>query len=764
MRNLLFWIFLFALIPSFAAQALKGKVMDTDEYPVGGAKVTEVQTGKHTFTDVDGSFTLFMTKFENQIQIEANGYQSVKMDVYTHSDMTIFLVANLFENQYNLEGLAGYTDFQQKNPNKQLDNMPYLLGEADVNRQLQMLPGIEFGPEGFSNLYVRGGNVDENLMLYNGTPIYNFNHLFGFSSVFHNNSISNTKVFKGPMPTEYGGRLSSVILLESDNDLEFSGFDGRFEASPISAGLYFKAVQKDDYYFNLSARRTWVDQLFPKEFREDELNANFYNVALNFGKKLSNSDFLEFSFLNSRDLYRIFFNVIPDSNNAERTRFGIQIKWGNVLGSVKYTHAFNKRFTSVHSIHLSQFYSNEDQSEEILNSFNTNGIPTSYSLYKSGIREYIARSDYNYFIDNFKSVEFGLHANVKTFRTGFIERGAINYPNLEDNFETVGEQLYDPSFEITAYGEYNYRTKKNVEFIGGLRSTLYAYNGFIKPTLQPRVHVTYPIDERTVVKGGYSRQNQFTRLINIGGSGDPRNFWVPATELVPNLAANVVEVSLERKLAKMYSGSLSAYFKTMNNIQVVDNFLEASDPENDWQAYTFLGTGRAYGAELVFQKNKGYFTGWASYVLSRASRNFPDLSQEEFLFDFDRTHMVKVYMAYEIDDLWSFGMNYLLGSGQLFTIPEGKFYDIDGNLQLEYGELNNFRSPAYQRLDLCLVKNSDPSKTQLDQTWKFYVYNITASRNPLSITPRFNDSRFSKLDIVRGYVKFLPGISYVVNF
>ena len=432
------------------------------------------------------------------------------------------------------------------------------------------------------------------------------------------------------------------------------------------------------------------------------------------------------------------------------------------LGSVRYKHKFSKQFRSEHSLHISQFYSNNDQFEEILNA-TSGSIPTSSYIYKSGIREYIGRSHYQYHLDNKRAIDFGANVNVKTFRTGFVELSSSGYPNTPDRSEIIGIKKYDPSLEFSLYGDYKQWFSKQLYVIGGMRISMYLYDGFFRPFFQPRAHLSYLFEDgKTAFKAGYSRQNQFAKLLNIGGSGDPGNIWVPATEVARPGSSDIIEAGIERKLGEMYSVSFTGYYRMLNNIAAVENLGDAIDPDNDWQAFISQGSGRVYGAEVMFQKNRGDFTGWISYVFSRSTRLFEELSQDPFLFDFDRTHVAKIYFTYTIDDFWSFGVNYVVGSGQLFTIPIGKFLDSDGVLQLEYGDLNNYRSSPYNRLDISVIKSRN--RGGLDQTWKFYVYNLTGTRNPLSITPIFENSSFSDISLERAYLKVVPGVSYVVKF
>lgn len=751
------FIFICLTFTGFARFLVEGVILDENEIPIADVTINENGTNNATYSSADGTFYLFCSVDNGQLIFTHPSFLSLKVPIDSSGKMKIFMVRLSDGNTYNLNHLAGFTDFKMKNPNKHLGNMPYLLGEADINRQLQMLPGVEFGSEGFSNLLVRGGNVDENLMLYNGTPVYNYNHLFGISSLFNTNGIDNVKLSKGINATQYGGRLSSVIQLETAKTAEYSGLTGELEVSPLSAGLYLRSIKKGDHYFTLSFRRTYFDLLLPIETRQNDLNANFYDLQLNYGKTLKNGDQIEYSFLSTQDNYLVRLQATTDTTNIG---YKLTYNWRNALASVKYTQAFNRRLKAEHSIHYSGFKSDQGFQQQILNSIN--GVPTASENITSGIREYIAQSNFNYIKSNSETIAYGLQAHAKTYRTLYTHFLSLNYPGYDDADEYIGDKAYKPAFEIVGYGEYKKRPSASFEYILGLRNTLYI-NGTYKALFpEPRAHLYFGLDKWSVLKLGYSRNNQFVKLINIGGSGDPSNYWVPATELVKPQSSDVFEAAYERRLGKEYSLSINTYFKQLNNIQVVENFLDALNPENSWENFVAIGSGQTYGAEFMLQKNEGIFTGWLSYTFSRAYRSFPDLDVEPFLFDFDRTHMLKLYANVELGDYWDLGFNFVIGSGQLFSIPTGKYYDLDGNLQLEYTSINNYRSPIYQRFDISILKMNEDS--YLDQTWKFYMYNLFDARNPLLINGVFENSSFTNMSIVRTYLRPVPGIAYILKF
>ncbi len=745
----------------YGQRILRGKVVDANENPISNAKIEELGSTNVAFSDFDGRFEMRYYSEEDILLFSHPQFDSLRVNFFANRELVVFLNLKADNNPYNLGGTVGFLDFDQKIPNKRLENMPYILGQADINRQLQNLPGIEHGNEGFSNLFIRGGDVDQNLMLYNGTPIYNFNHAFGAASVFHSKSIGNTKVYKGIAPARYGGRASSVIEVESAKDAEFSGVKGEFEINPMSGGLYIESIKKNKSYFTISARRSWIDLLFPVETRQNSFNFNFYDIQTNFGFKLENDDRLDFSIMGTRDLYFLSILIESDSNTSESAKYNILRKWSNLLSSVKYTQKIDAKMVAEHSIHYSQFKSTIGLSEEVLiNDFNTPN-PYGEELLNRGVRDIILRSNWNRILSNRNHLNFGLESNIRSFLVGNYVYNSRNYPGQEDNSIELGSSKYKASFENSLYIENQYQVTEKFKANYGARATFFMYDGYSATGFQPRVNAIYKLDDKSVMKFGYNAHNQFLHLLNLGESGDIWNVWAPATELVKPQVSHIAEVGYERLVGTKYALMANAYYKYMNNLTRISNRDDVTDPSKDWQSAVFQGSGSSYGLEIMFQKNEGDLTGWLSYTLAKSSRNFPDLYEDDFLFNHDRTHMLKFYMNVVTYGDWNFGVNFLVGSGQLYTLPIGRFRDLSGNIQLEYNTLNNYRSPVYHRIDFSFIRIKDLIGPE--QQWKFYLYNAYGARNPSNINAQF-EGGLNGLQIERNYLAYVPGVAYILKF
>lgn len=760
-------LLLFFTLSTMAQRVSRGVILDENENPIVNVKVSEIGSRNEVFTDDEGHYMLSYFATDGHILFTKEGYDSLVKPFKIEDNVIVFLKMKRNANDYHLGYSVGYLDFKQKNKNKNLENMPYLLGESDINRQLQMLPGIEQGNEGFSNLFVRGGEVDQNLMLYNGTPIYNSNHLFGVSSIFHNRSIENTAVYRGIAPAKYGGRASSVISLESKKLGGYTStkMHGEAEMTPLNIGIYAEQIDnRKKSYYTISARRSWLDLLLPAEFKQNSFNANIYDLQFNYGKQLKNGDNIDFSIMNTRDHYFIGFTE-RDSQSSVITSLGLEQKWSNILGSLKYSQHLGNNFTAEHFVSYSGYKNRLILGQEQIDTLdfvNLNPSVTEQMLTR-GVRDIGLQSNWVYLMNNKHRLSFGLQSSSRLFLIGRYDYSAKNFPNVADVSRVEGDTKYSLSQEIALYAEDKVRISDEAVLDIGLRNVIYSYDGYTQMVVEPRVHLTSFLKNNDVFKIAYNRHNQFVNELNLGQTGGPNNLWVPSTETIKPQAVNMLEAGYEKQLGSSYSASINIYLKTFNNLSMVSDLTDAGDPGLNWQDNVLQGSGSANGIELFLQKSEGQFTGWISYVYSNSVRQFEGLDEAEFLSRFDRPHMLKFYgnLTSDFRD-WDFGFNFIIGSGQLFTLPIGKYRDIDGNTMLEYNTLNNYRSPNYQRLDLCLNRKKDVYG--LDQEWRFYLYNALGSRNPINVTADFVDNSFTELIVNRGFIQYVPGIAYVIRF
>ncbi len=371
--------------------------------------------------------------------------------------------------------------------------------------------------------------------------------------------------------------------------------------------------------------------LLPQEVRQNSQTANIYDLQVNYGRILKNKDKLDFSFMNTRDLYFLSVSDDGDTSGSVVTRFGITQKWSNLLASVKYTNYVSKRFSGEQSLYYSGYKTSLELDQEIYDP-SIISVPNTQQLQERGIRDIGIQSNWVYHWKNNHNVSFGMQNSTKLFLVGRLTNVVAGYPTVADSKEVSGDIKYRPSNELALYAEDAFRLNPNTKLDYGLRSVVYQFDGNSTVVLEPRIHGTFFLANRDVLKLGYNRHNQFISQLSLGNAGSPQNLWVPATEQILPLKVDVLEAAYERKLGDDYSASINVYFKQMENITLVSNLADAGNADLDWQASVVQGTGRAYGAELFLQRSKGFFTGWISYAYSRSTRNFPDLFDEDFNF------------------------------------------------------------------------------------------------------------------------------------
>lgn len=757
---ILFFLFL-SLVKINAQSILSGLILTQDEKPLEGIQVKEMGRSNYTTTDYYGNFKLRITSAESTVIISHPEYDSLELVLNVAKFHKIFLTLRKNGNPYNLAGNVGSHDFRHKLPAFDWETMPYLFGEADVNRKLQLLPGIEQGIDGFSNLYVRGGSNDQNLYLYNGIPIYNYNQLFGLTSIFNINGLENVEVDKGISSARFGGRLSSVIQLQPNRRQMFDGLTGSFDVSLLGIGIFLQNNVGKDGHFSLSARRSYVDFFLPTEMRENSFNVVFHDINLNYAQKVNKGrDLFEFSLINARTKINIGFEIPQDTlisltDTSIRAGFGLRvgIKTRTNAGIVKLTQQYNRKFSGVYSVYASH-YSLQDELVFIPNTGSRTTLISQNSILDVGIS-----ADYSYFQDNRSTWYFGIQNSIKSYNFGFIEATVGNSSVTRDNVITTGKKGLQPTVETAVYAENRYRLTANAFLDWGGRMVVYSGLGGSYLRFEPRVNYTNKIHDRTYLKIAFNTHHQFVHLLNNGNVGGMLNLWVPSTEIIKPSSSHIASIGLDHIFDKKTALQITAYGKLMNNLVIASDIYEALNPESDWQSSVTVGSGQSAGIEVMLMRNNDNVNSFVSYTFSHANRTFEELFANQFLFREDRPHMLKFASSTEVTEEFQIGMVFMYGSGRLFTIPNGRYLDMDGNYVLETNTFNNYRSPNFSRLDI------NVSWLRMSGIYRIGVYNILASKNTANVFPEFNAIRFTNVKLYREYYfMFTPMISYSLEF
>ncbi len=634
-------------------------------------------------------------------------------------------------------------------PIAQIKNVPALLGEVDVLKALQLLPGVQSGGEGQSGLYVRGGSPDQNLILLDGTPVYNASHLFGFFSVFNADAIKDVKLIKGGFPARYGGRLSSVLEINMKEGSD-KGFHGSGAIGLVSSKLTLEGpIKSEKTSFIISGRRTYIDILakpfiksgFEDEGSEGSTGYYFYDVNAKINHVFSPEDRVYLSmylgddrfYFNSREKNELFTNDYTENN----------LGWGNLTSALRWNHVWNPKLFSNTTATFSKY------ELDTYVSFGEENVETKayqeISLdYVSGINDVSAKIDFDYLPSPNHFIRFGASAILHEFKPGsFNLRDIATETNYR--FETTVGQKDIRAGEYALYLEDDWKITDKLKTNVGLHASAFSVEGEFYSSLQPRISSRFLINDELSVKASFATMRQYIHLLSLEGIGLPTDLWLPTTERVAPQDSYQFAAGLAKNIGKEYELSVEGYYKKMKNLM---SYRDGSGlfEFTDWQDRITQGDGESYGAEFFLQKKQGRFSGWIGYTLSWTYREFDDLNfGERFPYRYDRRHDLSLVAQYKWTKRINLSAAWVFGTGNAVTLANsqvaGHFGDGNGNvppfggfdsfLESFYAEKNNYRMGSYHRLDVGI--NFVKKKKNYSRTWSIGAYNTYARKNPFFI-------------------------------
>ncbi len=625
-------------------------------------------------------------------------------------------------------------------PVESIKTLPALMGEVDVLKALQLLPGVLSAGEGNSGFYVRGGGPDQNLILLDEAVVYNSGHLLGFFSVFNADAIKNTTLIKGGMPAEYGGRLSSVV------DIQMK--DGNNKKYVVEGGIGAVAsritvegpIKKDQSSFIVSGRRTYAFDLAQPLIKNTDFsgtNYYFYDLNLKINHRFSQKDRLFASAYFGRDILN--FNAVERGLN-------FRMAYGNETATLRWNHLFSEKFF----MNVTGVYNAYD--------FSFGGAQGDFSVdVFSGVKDYNLKLDFDYFPNPKHQIRFGVNATYHEL-TPNIARATSG----EVNFQSKPEAKYATEIAIYARDEIKITDRLSINagirlgifnhlgpYVDGLGietprgENIQTYYGF-----EPRINAKFTLDSKSSIKAGYTHNYQFVHLVSNSASTLPIDIWVPSSPLVkPQLGIQYAIGYFRNFKDDGYEASVEAYYKDLKNqIDYRENYINNVAVELE-QEFVF-GKGRAYGIELFLKKRKGALNGWIGYTWSRSERSFPEINDGAiFPAKFDRTHDLSVVANYKLSPKWSFGTVFVFGTGNAFT-PITNLFLAERRLRPEYGDRNSARIDDYHRLDLSATFTPNPdSKKRFKSKWIFSVYNVYNRYNTF-----YNFPELSLLELDTGFL------------
>ncbi|MBN1183061.1 MAG: TonB-dependent receptor [Bacteroidales bacterium] len=655
-----------------------------------------------------------------------------------------------------------------------IKKIPVLMGETDVIKSIQLLPGVQTSVEGSSGFYVRGGNADQNLILLDGATVYNAAHLFGFFSVFNGDAIKHVELYKGGIPSEYGGRLSSVldVRMKEGNTRKIQGEGG---IGTISSRFTIDGpIVKDKVSFMLSGRRTYADLMLPfaKDTMAQKSKVFFYDLNAKINVNISERDRLFISGYFGRDV----------------NKFGemFSMNYGNKTGTVRWNHVYNGSLFS----NLTYIYSNFDYDL---------GVPSGSDGFKwlSNIIDQSIKNDYTWYINPENTMRFGFQTTYHVLKPG-VSQGVgesfisdLKFPNsyaLENAIFASNEQAITPQLSVQ-YGLrlssfhnmgkgtiYSYEKNEKTTDYDVADTTYYKSNEIFNNNygLEPRLGIRYMINSKNSIKASYNRTFQYLHLASNSTATFPLDLWFFTSPNVKPQKADQVAVGYFRNwFDNMLETSVEVYYKKMyNTIDFKDHAYLV--PNQYLEGELRFGKAYSYGAEFMVNKTIGKFSGWISYTYSRTYREIPEVNNgEKYSPPYDKPHNISIVGSYDLNDRWTFAANWVYTSANPVTVPVSGF--SYGNMTMPtYTERNGVRIPGteYHRLDISATYNFKMFK-KLDSNINLSIYNVYNRHNTFAVYFRDKNAAHvieestdnKRVEVVKLYLfPIVPSLTLNVKF
>jgi hypothetical protein len=731
-----------------------------------GASIRSKNVG--TVTNEYGFYSLTLPHGAHTIEISSMGLQTTSLPIVLTRDTIINLALEESSSNLNEVVINGTTQGRsikgtqmgiEKLSTKEIKNIPMLLGERDVMKAIQLLPGIKSAGEGSAGFFVRGGAADQNLILLDEAPVYNASHLLGFFSTFNSDAIKDVTVYKGGMPAQYGGRLSSVLDIKM-NDGNDQAYDVSGGIGLISSKLNVEGpIQKGKSSFLVSGRRTYAD-MFLKLSSDTTLNNNklyFYDLNGKVNYQLGDKDKIYVSG---------YFGA--DKLGVGNT-FGLT--WGNGTGTVRWNHIINSKLFSNTSLIFSNY------SYEINIKSGANDV----KLF-SQIRDWNIKEEVQWYASDKHNVRIGLNSIYHAMRPGDITSSASSSFNsqdfqrryswenalyLSDVWKTTEKFNVSYGLRVTAFSILGGGDFYNLDADGKVTDTMRTKSGeFVKTyiNLEPRLAMSYQLTSRASVKASYVRNVQNLHLISNSTTSSPTDKWVASTNIIKPEISDQVSLGYYKNIAgNKYELTVETYYKSMQH-QI--DYRDGADVfvNGSIETQLLFGKGRAYGVEWLFKKKAGNLTGWISYTLSKTERKIDGINNNQWYnARQDRTHDVAIVAMYQINKKWTLSANWIYYTGDAVSFPSGK-YTVGDEVYYYYTKRNGYRVPNYHRLDIGATKQLRERKHWTSEL-AFSLYNAYGRENAYTITFRTNKDDASKTEAVQtALFKFIPSISYNFKF
>ncbi len=775
MRNifLLSVLLIFSIVASAQKYTISGYISDAgNQERLIGAAVFVPGTTIGTISNVYGFYSLTLPQGKYQITYSFVGYLPVTKEIDLNSDLSVNVSLSSNIELKEVDVVADKIDVGVQSsqmsttvlPVKTIKSIPALLGEVDIIKAIQLLPGVQSGTEGSSGLYVRGGGPDQNLILLDGIPVYNVNHLFGFFSVFNVDAINNVQLIKGGFPARYGGRLSSVLdirMKEGNNEK----IHGTGSVGLIAAKLAIEGpIIKDKMSFLVSGRRTYIDLIASPIIRV--VNRNSYGEDVSMGYYFYDlTTKLNYKF---NEKHRLYLSAYMGNDKAyEKFRYEeygyyskdeFNLQWGNIIAALRWNYMINNKLFSNTSVNFTRYKFDTGMNSEYKDS---QGTETYQFDYFSGIDDWVFKTDFDYIPVPEHYIRFGANYTNHTFNPG-VNAYKESTSNSNSNVDTTfgNKKLYTD--EAFIYLEDD-MTLGKFKINAGIHASAFYVNKKFYYNIEPRLSARFLIKPNWSVKAAYSQMAQYVHLLANSNIGLPTDLWLPVTDSIgPQLSTQYALGSMFT-FGKGWELSLEGFYKEMNNLigyKEGASFLLVND---DWEKKIEIGRGWSYGIEFLFRKTMGKTTGWIGYTLAWSDRQFDNISfGERFPYKYDRRHDISIVFSHKFSDKVDIGASWVFGSGYAVTLATEKYQSAFETYYTDiqyYPHRNSFRMPNYHKLDFNV--NFHKQKKWGQRTWSVGVYNMYNHLNPFFLYYSNEYSYNGQSKIVLKQASLFPVIPFV---
>jgi len=729
---------IFAAVCCAQKHTVSGYVYDSKTLEtIIGASVFDQRSTYQNLSNAFGFYSIILENDSADLIFNYHGYTDVQVSVYTHNDTAINVYMNIpvvvgiqqititGSKRNEQEKASGATMSQLRIDPKKLNSIPSFAGEADPLKVLQLMPGVQRGQEGTNGMYVRGGSVDQNLVLLDDAPVYNAGHLLGFFSVFNNDALKDVKMLKGGFDAEYGGRLSSVVDIRMDDgnmkEQEVQGSVGLLSSRITVQG----PIKKDTISYMFGARRSYIDQIskalgFPIPYYFYDLNGKI-NYKINPKTRIYLSAY--------------FGNDVLNINPNMKAQYGDVAGFGFNLINGTATLRLNKElssklFANYTLIHTQFGY-------DVAGAFLGNSI-----LVRSTISDWGAKSDYTYYQSNAHTIKFGAAITEHDFTPNFVSTtGEITTYIKSEKSQSIF------TTEYAAYVSDQYKVNEKLTVNVGMRLSGALVQATSYAGLEPRFSASYGLTKNLFLKASYSRMRQYMHLVSSATISLPTDLWYPVTRTVKPLVSDQYSTGFELAFPKIRSKlTIEGYYKKMHNLI---EFKEGAQVllNNNFEQELLTGSGEAYGSEFMFQRFAGKWSGWVAYTLSWSTRQFDGLNGGKTYFDqFDRRNNISIVMNYKLSQKWLFSAVWVYMTGARFTAQIGQYFMPNASLTSVdvlpiYTARNAVVMSPTHRLDISATRSSDQSK-KFKYDIVLGVYNVYDRASPflVQIAPSSNGS------------------------